>query len=104
MWSSRLTLAVVLYLSLDLATPTAPGIVPLPGLSLEPAEVCRTRGCQAPAPPLAHRSLFPVVPEREEPSPREVRRVTSTSTLRVILFRPSLESGSPAPPSSADDD
>src|SRR5262245_9908344 len=103
MRSSRVMLAVMLYLALDLATPIVPGIVPLGGVSLEPVVGCQTRTAEILAPALAPRDLAIETPWRE-PVLRETCRITSKSALEVILFRPPIESKSPAPPSSPDDD
>lgn len=100
---ARVTLAVMLYLALDLATPIMPGIVPLVGVSPDPVEGWRTRSYTASGPAVGPRHLSPVVPQRER-IPRQAPWIASALTLDVVLFCPSFEPSSSASPSSADDD
>ena len=99
----RITLAVVLYLALDLATPMVPGIVPLVGVPLDPVEACRTRNDKASSPTAAQRHLSLVVPQRERVS-RATRWIAPASAPKVVLFRSPFEPSRSGAPSSADDD
>src|SRR5215470_19252469 len=100
---ARITLAVILYLALDLATPMIPGIVPLIGVSLDPVEGSRTRTYMVSIPTVEPRHLSPDVPQREH-VPRETRWVTLASALKVVRSCPSFEPSPSAAPPSTDDD
>jgi len=99
--SCRVTLAVMLYLTLDLATPMLPGVVQFVGLTLEVVEGCRTRSWKPPARAMPARRFPPAAPQRE-PVVREVRRIGPTSPVTVVLLRSPFELSSPASPASED--
>jgi len=99
--SCRVTLAVMLYLTLDLATPMLPGAVQFVGLTLEVVEGCRTRSWKPPARAMPARRFPPAAPQRE-PVVREVRRIGPTSPVTVVLLRSPFELSSPASLASED--
>src|SRR5262245_20644979 len=101
MLSRRGTLALMLHLTLDFATPLLPGAFQLVGSCLDTVEVSQTRSWKVPAPAPAARRFRPVVPQREA-MVQEARRISPTSPVIVVLMRLPLKLSSPASPASDD--
>ena len=99
----RVTLLVVIYLTLDFANPMIPGAVQLIGGSLETVAGCQARSAEDPAPVVTAlpRRLSTIVLRREPTLP--AGRVVSASPPVPVLVRAPLESRS-TPASSSDDD
>jgi hypothetical protein len=100
----RITLLVVIYLTLDFANPMMPGAVQIVGGSLETVAGCQARSGEAPVLAVTmvpcHLSLDLSQQEAALPAGR---RIVSASPPVPVFFRASLESRS-TPASSSDDD
>jgi hypothetical protein len=99
------TLAVVVYVTLDLANPLMPGAVQLVGPSLETVYGCPSRSddAQAPVRPAIPRHIELIAPERTRALPDLARRAPRFPIL-AALFRPPIEPSSAAPSPPSDDD
>ena len=101
----RVTLLVLIYLTLDFANPMMPGAVHLVEGSIEMVAGCQARSAQDPTPVVTAvpRFLSTVVPQREPTL--SAARVVSASPPALLLFRirAPLEPRS-TPASSSDDD
>jgi len=101
MRSRRVTLAVMLYIALDFATPGMPGAVQFVGGSPDTVEGAQTLRWKVTAPAVADRRRVQVVPQQEAVS-QLARRTVAPASFAVVSRHCAPEVGRTALPSSDD--